>query len=853
MLLVFFLTNKYLMIVAWILFSIGYYFVLKKVGDNPAYAIIPFFAEWRICKYIYERNVIFLRPFLITLILILAGFYMNPLRGMGRLFIYVAFIIYFVFMMRMHSRLAKALNKPWWYYIIMFLFPPLFLYLIGQSKNHFVGPTFKIRQYYPRWLRYLNYAIITLTSLGEIVGIFLLVSFICIRNQQPRILANYLLKDAENKTKDVIADGTIVSNTDVIENLEDLQHSRDYFFKDHSSDKNVVVLEYIIGSNLENAGGLASANIKQMKDATTKGPNMKFVLEIGGSYRWFTDEIQENSNGRYVIEDGKLSLVEKVDSTISLSDPKQFEDFLKWAKKTYPADRYILVLWDHGAGFSLGYGDDSLNKRQGNRTMLVSEMAEAIKNADIKFDIIGFDACLMQNLETALAFEPYADYYIASEEVEGGYGWFYTSAFGKLAQNPGIPTLDFAKELISAYDVYNTALKDGKIDSSATLSVVDLTMIKPVYEELLKLFAISNDAILENSEHYADISLSASKAYTFNSKEQVDLINYLQILDSIDYDNNICKDNACLILADKIAAAIPYRNNNSAQGINGMALTFPQKALYVYDNIYKQFKEFGMEEQMNFYNNYFSIMAAQNEEYKYVTNEEWYIKGFEQYETSPSLIDIPLIETDHGYKIDLPEKIKKIIADTKVGVYIKENNKLKYIGKDYIGVNDVNGDAIIDMDNYWVHINNTLICYEAGKEREVEIGTIFTGTSRAILNGKDEIILNIEWEPISSSIKTYPAGKIVGYEFVNEEKAFMSKGQHQLQSGDRLRFVFDFYDEQGNLLEHKADGNVLYVTNPDRLIVRDKELEKGDLVFFGILTDIYERELETEQVNYHIN
>ena len=49
MLLAFFLSNKYLMIVAWILFSIGYYFVLKKVGDNPAYAIIPFFAEWRIC------------------------------------------------------------------------------------------------------------------------------------------------------------------------------------------------------------------------------------------------------------------------------------------------------------------------------------------------------------------------------------------------------------------------------------------------------------------------------------------------------------------------------------------------------------------------------------------------------------------------------------------------------------------------------------------------------------------------------------------------------------------------------------------------------------------------------------
>ena len=181
---------------------------------------------------------------------------------------------------------------------------------------------------------------------------------------------------------------------------------------------------------------MASANIRQMKDVTTKGDNLKFVLQTGGSFRWFTSEIPENSNGRYVIEGGSISEVEKLDDKLCMSEPQSLTDFLNWGKQNYPADRYILVLWDHGGGFSLGYGSDSLNRRKDGDTMLVNEMIEAISASGMKFDVIGFDACLMQTLETAVAFEPYADYYIASEESEGGFGWFYTSSFGRLAEDP---------------------------------------------------------------------------------------------------------------------------------------------------------------------------------------------------------------------------------------------------------------------------------------------------------------------------------------------------------------------------------------------------------------------------------
>ena len=37
------------------------------------------------------------------------------------------------------------------------------------------------------------------------------------------------------------------------------------------------------------------------------------------------------------------------------------------------------------------------------------------------------------------------------------------------------------------------------------------------------------------------------------------------------------------------------------------------------------------------------------------TDEEWYVKGFENYETQEALTDVPLTQVEGGYQIGLPE------------------------------------------------------------------------------------------------------------------------------------------------------------------------------------------------------
>ena len=90
-----------------------------------------------------------------------------------------------------------------------------------------------------------------------------------------------------------------------------------------------------------------------------------------------------------------------------MTDPAALSGFISWCANRYPANRNILVMWDHGGGSVSGFGSDETKKDSGSMTL--SSIAKALKNGGVKFDFVGFDACLMASVETALTIAPYSD------------------------------------------------------------------------------------------------------------------------------------------------------------------------------------------------------------------------------------------------------------------------------------------------------------------------------------------------------------------------------------------------------------------------------------------------------------
>ena len=855
------------MLIIWALQALAYFGIIRKMGLEKGFALAPVAAEWKISHLLFASMRAFYQPALASVIFLAASIYVGSHSYYSILFWLAGFFLYSIFLMRLNWRISKSFGKDVPFRILTVLFPIPCLLILGFGKAEFTAPEFRINQA-PPFVRYLLNAAVFLITAAEFVVLIAGVGILSIRENTPRLLVEYLINDTNKTMGNVTDQGPVVRREDVLDaqavSAAAAQRSRDYYYPDHSADQNVVVMEYVVATDLESDRGYASVNIEQIRNATKQGSDMTFVLETGAAERMFTSGMEDGSYARYTIKDGAIEKVLDLDPSTCMTEKESLTDFISWTKKNYPADRYMLVLWDHGGGLTYGYGSEQLNRREdGERSMPTSEIVEAVKESGVQFDLIGFDTCLMQDFDLAYKLEPYTDYFIASEESESGFGWNYTLGFSELAKNPGISTEEFGTYLISSFDPYNTIMKNGEPDTSSTLSLIDMTYVVPAHEKLDTLFKSEQKAIGESSDNYANISIAASGAYTFVGDTQIDLIDYLNKLAELDYDNKILTDAQYKDITDSVKACVVVRNANSGSGINGVAFCFPAKALSSYTPTYEQLDAMKLDAEKSMCDDYFSIMASQqakaldNDSFLSAfatdyTQEPWYVKGFEDYDTAEAFIDIPLKDTGAGYQIELPDKAWKTIVDCQVAVYMRTNEGRMYLGSDHIGALDENGNPMIALENSWPHIGGALICYNAAQARDTEEGTIFSGKTRALLNGKKEIELFIECDPVKEATDQPTEAHILGYELVNDPLAFMRKGMQELEAGDTLQFLFDFYDDEGNLVKTETYGKKVRVLRNNEIAVKDEPFGECDLQFGGMLTDIYQRTFLTETLETHV-
>ena len=114
-----------------------------------------------------------------------------------------------------------------------------------------------------------------------------------------------------------------------------------------------------------------------------------------------------------------------------MADPKALADFIEFGESKFPAEHYLLVVADHGGGWQGACESESHDS-----WLTLPKLAQGLKMAQDatgrKLDGLGFDACLMGSTEVIHELAPYASYITGSEEVEGGAGWQYDDATGKL-------------------------------------------------------------------------------------------------------------------------------------------------------------------------------------------------------------------------------------------------------------------------------------------------------------------------------------------------------------------------------------------------------------------------------------
>jgi hypothetical protein len=274
-------------------------------------------------------------------------------------------------------------------------------------------------------------------------------------------------------------------------------------------------------------------------------------------------------------------------------------DFITWAAQSYPARKYALILSDHGAGWPGGFGDPNpgvegpdkvavLDITGGYDGLFLMEIDAALAQARAaagidKFEMIGFDACLMAELEVFTAIAPHARYAVASEETEPSSGWAYAAFLEQLVNNPAMTGADLSQAIVDAYIAQDVIVMinpeaEAELSRDITLSAIDLSFI-PTVNAALDDFVTSLSQLNQDS-----VAEARAYAQTYESvfdqtlpSPQIDLGHFAQLVQQA---NPEATASAEALLAAIGQAVIAEKHGTDKPGSTGIAIHFPVPQLY---------------------------------------------------------------------------------------------------------------------------------------------------------------------------------------------------------------------------------------------------------------------------------
>jgi hypothetical protein len=623
----------------------------------------------------------------------------------------------------------------------------------------------------------------------------------------------------------------------------------------------VTVLVYLCGADLESRYGMATSDLNEMAQAASND-QVRLIVQTGGASRWQNNIVSSDTVQRYRVVQGGLQALNENVGDLAMTDPDTLADFVSWGTQTYPADRTFLILWDHGGGSVTGYGYD---ENYPNQSMRVDQIADALKASRTKFDFIGFDACLMANMETAIAMEPYADYLIASEETEPGSGWYYTDWLNNLTANPSISTLDLGKTIV---DTYMSASAQQSSASATTLSLTDLAELSGTLPEPLSRFSkeLKEEVKSDDFEKIAN-ARAVTKEFSPSSRlDQVDLYDFADQMDT----------EAGKELSTVIADAVKYNGSNNISDANGLSIYFPYRNLNMVGPVESIYENIGFDEDYAGAVRSFATLQGANAGAVNASSSSLFdmlggaetsngnsldaadILGLMQngsssfdlgsllggsagvdssgFEIFPELLGRNMVhsdvfrlsEADGKQVLKLSEEDWKKIHEIQLSVWVDDGAGYIDLGRDAIYNFDGEGNLLMDYDQRWLTINGQPVSfYILSNETWQNDAWTMTGYIPAMLNERQVRIL-VQFD------EKHPDGEILGAQNVYETGT-ESKGLEEIRDGDVIDFLCDYYSYEGSYQDSYYLGEQLQVDGPLQLADMDVSAEK--LTYGYVLTD----------------
>jgi len=167
---------------------------------------------------------------------------------------------------------------------------------------------------------------------------------------------------------------------------------------------------------------------------------------------------------------------------VNMAAASTLQAFIEFSAALYPADKYVLVLWGHGAGWR-GLCPDGID------VLTLQELGDALSQATSTIgrplDLVVVDSCAEATMETLWEIHEYSRLFVASEKDVPFQGLPYVIVMNELAAMPSQSVEEFASKIADDYVLWSST----NTDYSVTMGVFNLSRMEPLVTALNALSA----------------------------------------------------------------------------------------------------------------------------------------------------------------------------------------------------------------------------------------------------------------------------------------------------------------------------------------------------------------------------
>lgn len=694
-----------------------------------------------------------------------------------------------------------------------------------------------------------------------IISAILMISLVCTSCAEDSSSTNYDIKNVDTIQDSIVqlndqnystklstnSDGSLLIERNIRENPQSM-----------GNDGTWTIFIYMCGSDLESEDGSASLDLQEMCDATSS-ENYKFVIQTGGSNTWNNDNINANNIQRFIVENGDISLVYE-DEISNMGSSETLSEFLIWGVGEYPAENMGVILWNHGGGSVSGVCFD---ETQNNDSLSLKELDNAFTMVypymTDKFEFIGFDACLMSTIETANILVPHANYMVASQETESGYGWDYTAIGDFLADNPTCDGSKLGKEICNSF--YSSSKLSWE-SFDCTLSCVDLSKIDNLLINFNQFYQDIYNSSSDNSSNLGNISRDISYAESFGGNNKTEgftnMIDFGSMIDELSSYSKYSKD-----VETALDDCIVYSKNGLGKlSASGLSIYYP--LTFEYTDELEIFKDICVSPYYMSFIDMLNYGNSNNGDISNYSNNIWLDTDsiFWDNDNQYSDYNIDYWEYSNDCIVEFSQQ-PTLNDDDGIYSFTISNDTLDYVDSIYCNIMRILDDGTIDdlgTDNY-VNID-----WNTGK-----VSDMFEGWWYLLNDGQPLAMYLIEE---SEDYDIYTSPVYINYEETNlrimydysnntisilgawngiNENGQADRDIYELQVGDIITPIYDYYYDNDSYIEYYDyyGGDDYIYTGSDDIIL--EYLPQGNYYYCFEVNDIFGGYTLTDYVLFNVD